>query len=289
MANKQEFIISSIRDGKSIRSISRETGFHRKTIRKYINEYNKEKRKLLDNGEINEDEIIGSFVSPPSYDSSNRKPRKVSSELIADIRFYLEENKIKRSRGEHKQQYSNRDIYNGLYHKGYKISYTTVCRYVKKLLDSSQETFIKQEHKPGETSEFDWGEVKVFINDKHLKLNMAVFTTAYEGWHYARVFENQKTRDLMEAHACYFDKIQGVHRTLVYDNMRTAVKRFVGRNEKEPTESLLSLSAFYGFKFRFCNIASDNEKGHVERGVKYIRSKAFVKQNSFSLTFALIL
>jgi len=92
----------------------------------------------------------------------------------------------------------------------------------------------------------------------------------------------RKTRDLMEAHACYFDKIKGVHRTMVYDNMRTAVKRFVGRYEKEPTDALLKISAFYGFKYRFCNIASGNEKGHVEKGVGYIRSKAFVKRNSFN-------
>lgn len=54
--------------------------------------------------------------------------------------------------------------------------------------------------------------------------------------------------------------------------MKVAVKRFVGRQEKEPTEALLKLSTYYGFAFRFCN---GNEKGHVERSVEYIRRKAF--------------
>ena len=41
---------------------------------------------------------------------------------------------------------------------------------------------------------------------------------------------------------------------------------------------LMPYSSFhftYGFKFRFCNIKSGNEKGHVERSVEYVRRKAF--------------
>jgi len=41
------------------------------------------------------------------------------------------------------------------------------------------------------------------------------------------------------------------------------VRKFVGRNEKEATEDLIKISLYYGFKYRFCNIASGNEKGHV--------------------------
>lgn len=38
---------------------------------------------------------------------------------------------------------------------------------------------------------------------------------------------------------------------------------------------------YYGFKFRFCNARSGNEKGHVEKSVEYVRRKAFAKQDSF--------
>ena len=62
---------------------------------------------------------------------------------------------------------------------------------------------------------------------------------------------------------------------MVYDNMKVAVKRFVGLTEKEPTAALTELSIYYGFRFRFCNIRSGNEKGHVERSVEYIRRKVF--------------
>jgi len=54
---------------------------------------------------------------------------------------------------------------------------------------------------------------------------------------------------------------------MVYDNMKVAVKRFVG-TEKEPIEGLLQLSIYYGFRYRFCNVRSGNEEGHVERSVE---------------------
>ena len=46
--------------------------------------------------------------------------------------------------------------------------------------------------------------------------------------------------------------------------------------------SLLKLSLYYKFNFRFCNAYSGNEKGHVERSVEIIRRKAFSKNTSFT-------
>ncbi|WP_446474159.1 Mu transposase domain-containing protein, partial [Alicyclobacillus acidiphilus] len=83
-----------------------------------------------------------------------------------------------------------------------------------------------------------------------------------------------------EAHAKFFSHIGGVYQQMVYDNMRVAVKRLAG-SEKEPTEALLQLSLYYGFQFRFCNVCSGNEKGHVERSVDVVRRKAFASQYRF--------
>ena len=64
--------------------------------------------------------------------------------------------------------------------------------------------------------------------------------------------------------------------------MKQAVKKFVGRNEKEATEDLIKISLYYGFKYRFCNIARGNEKGHVEKGVEFVRRKAFSIRTDFN-------
>lgn len=54
---------------------------------------------------------------------------------------------------------------------------------------------------------------------------------------------------------------------MVYDNMRVAVAKFIGKHQKEPTGALLDLRSHYGFTHRFCNARKGNEKGHVEHSV----------------------
>lgn len=67
---------------------------------------------------------------------------------------------------------------------------------------------------------------------------------------------------------------------MVYDNMRVAVKSFVG-GDKKPTEALMKMSGFYCFEYRFCNVRAGWEKGHVERSVEYVRRKAFCLTDHF--------
>ena len=78
----------------------------------------------------------------------------------------------------------------------------------------------------------------------------------------------------MESHRNFFAQVHGVPDVMVYDNMRVAIKEFVGA-EKRPTDALLRLSNFYRYHYRFCNIRAGWEKGHVERSVEYVRRKAF--------------
>ena len=107
---------------------------------------------------------------------------------------------------------------------------------------------------------------------------MAAFASAYGSFRYAKLYLAQDTVAFQESHADFFSYSHGTFRTRVYENMKVAVKRFVGHTEKEPTTSLTELSIYYGFKYRFCNVCSGNEKGHVERSVEDIRRKVFSGQ-----------
>ncbi|WP_255489415.1 hypothetical protein [Dysgonomonas sp. 216] len=78
----------------------------------------------------------------------------------------------------------------------------------------------------------------------------------------------------MESHRNFFRQVKGVPSIMVYDNMRVAIKKFAGE-EKKPTETLLRMSNFYRYHYRFCNARAGWEKGHVERSVEYVRRKAF--------------
>lgn len=67
---------------------------------------------------------------------------------------------------------------------------------------------------------------------------------------------------------------------MAYDNMRTAVKKFLGR-DREHTQALLRMEVHYCFTPHFCNPRSGWEKGKVERSVEYIRRRAL----SFDVRF----
>ena len=92
-----------IRDGKSQREIARITGKDRKTIRKYIKEYEENRRALIEHGGVDDKEIINAIVDKPKYDVSRRKKQKLTDEIIERIEYYLNENEKRMSGGLHKQ------------------------------------------------------------------------------------------------------------------------------------------------------------------------------------------
>jgi transposase/predicted transcriptional regulator len=252
-----------------------------KTVRKYIKSYSENLNKLDKN--ISEEEleaVINSIAEKPKYDVSNRKKRKLNDEIITEIEKCLELNEEHLRKGRYKQLMKGIDIHEHIESKGFVISYTTICNYLRGR-ETAKEAFIKQEYNLGQTLEFDWGTVKLEIAEKPVTLELALFTTACGSYHFPQLYRNQKMENFLDAHVKAFKEFKGVHREVVYDNMKQAVKKFVGFNEKEATDDLKKISLYYGFNYRFCNIASGNEKGHVERGVEFIRRRVFSFRSSF--------
>lgn len=270
-----------LREEKSQREIAIVTGIDRKTVRKYIKEYESKKKEIEQSkNEIHTGELIQDLVDAPKYKVGVRTKRVMTKEIEQKIKDHLQENEEKRKKGLRKQLKKPIDIFETLDEEGIEISYSTVLRTIRQLEKKVKEAFIKGSYLPGGICEFDWGEVKVQIKKKWTKLQMAVFTSAFGNYRIAYLFTKQKMECFHEAHALFFKEVGGIYQTMVYDNMRVAVKRFVG-TEKEPTDGLLKLSIYYGFKFQFCNIRKGNEKGHVERSVEVIRRKAFAFRDSF--------
>lgn len=273
---KQRIILAHI-DGMSNRAIANLLHLSKDTVNKYVNEYNEKREELLHmHPDMDTAEIIQAFIEKPTYDSSNRLPTKATPELLEAVEQCLQLNRDKRLMGLQKQTMKKIDIHAYLKKQGFDVSYSTVKRVTQYLETKHQEAFIRQEYEPGDICEFDWGTVKLDIgNAGYQKYQMAVFASAYGNFRYAKLYLTQDTAAFQESHADFFAYSHGAFRTMVYDNMKVAVKRFVGLTEKEPTAALTELSIYYGFKYRFCNICSGNEKGHVERSVEYIRRKVF--------------
>ena len=56
---------------------------------------------------------------------------------------------------------------------------------------------------------------------------MGTFTTAKGNYRYANLYYSQKTENFLHLHAEFFDHVGGVYRETVYDNLKSAVAKFV--------------------------------------------------------------
>ncbi|EKN07539.1 IS21 family transposase [Parabacteroides johnsonii] len=284
MIERQEIIHLYRICGYSKRRISRELHCSRHTVDDILFEYEAALNKE------DPDEALSDLLStPPRYDSSKRRPRVLTPQVKSEIDACLKRNDAKLALGMHKQRMLKKDIHLYLLEKGYSVSYPSVCNYIH---DKEQgkgkknsEAFIRLFYKPGEVVEFDWGEAVLFIDGVKTKFYLAVFTFGHSNGCYTYLFRHQNTLAFMESHRNFFRDINGVPSLMVYDNMRVAVKSFVG-GEKTPTDSLLRMADFYRFRYRFCNVRAGWEKGHVERSVEFVRRKAFCHTDRFKDVFS---
>jgi len=195
LIEKQKIIISHYRKGKSQRQIARQMGLNRRTIAKYIKDYERKKAQLTDSkGNSNKEELIADIVEDPKYDTSSRKKVKLTDEIIDRIKFYLKENETKRAEGKTKQQKKKIDIYEALKEEGFDIGYTTTCTTIRKINKEAKEAYIRQEYALGEVCEFDWGEVKLNIAGKKKTLQMSVFTSARGDYRFGDFITTKRPR-----------------------------------------------------------------------------------------------
>lgn len=282
LGQKIEILRMHFVEGKPKKQIARELKISKNTVKTYVNEFLESKKELIASG-MSKYELIENMVEAPKYNSNNRSARVMTDEVKEKIHTFINENEIKRSTGNVKMCMSAQDMYEALIEEGFSLSYPSVAQYVQKYKESvhTYEAFIKQQYDFGDICEFDWGEVKLVINNIDVKFRMAVFTMAKSNFRFAYLYNNENTQSFVDAHIKFFEYIGGVPRCMVYDNMKVGVAKFVGRTEKEATIALKQLSVYYGFNYRFCNIRSGNEKGHVENSVDFIRRKAFSNMGKF--------
>ncbi len=221
MYTKQEIIIKRYREGKSHRCISRELGLNCKTVSKYISEY---ESTIQDSTSFEAGH--SKYVSTaPAYKAGNREKQKLTQEVQDVIDSLLFLNDKKKQQGLHKKLLKKKDILEELHRQGIDIGYTTVCNYVstKQSRVTINEAYIRQVYNPEESCEFDWGEVKLYINSKLTRFQLAVFTSSYSNFCYVLLYNQQDTLSFTKSHVYFFETIGGVFKIMVYDNMRVAV------------------------------------------------------------------
>ena len=137
------------------------------------------------------------------------------------------------------------------------------------------EAYLRLRTLPGEQAQVDWGHFGyVQIGRARRPLMAFVMVLSWSRRIFLRFYLNQRMESFLRGHVAAFDAWGALPRVLLYDNLKSAV---IERREDairfHPT--LLALSAHYRFEPRPVAVARGNEKGRVERAIRYIRDAFF--------------
>src|SRR5215204_3082802 len=127
----------------------------------------------------------------------------------------------------------------------------------------------------GEEAQVDWGAFgSIRIGRGVRPLSGFVMVLAYSRAIFALFTVDQTLESFLRGHVEAFAAFQGVARTLVYDNLRSAVLERAGTAIRFHPR-LLELAGHYHFAPRPCTPGRANEKGKVERQIQYLRQAFF--------------
>jgi transposase len=167
--------------------------------------------------------------------------------------------------------------------KDFKGSSRSVRGYVSKrkreLLEESEDASIPLESQPGE-AQVDFGEAPFKRRGEIIDLPYLVLSFPYSNAFYVQVFESQNQDCFLEGLKRFFHHIDGVPRTIRFDNLSPAVKKVLTRGKRDLTDGFEQFALHYGFDYEFCNPGAGNEKGHVEAMVKYVRNNFFLPERT---------
>ena len=247
------------RAGCSVSQISEETGYDRKTVRKYLKDR-----------------------SVPTY--GPRAPRA----RILDA--YKGEIDKKLAAG----VWNAVVIFNHLRKLGYTGGYTSIKDYVRPRRGESQQVAVRRfETEPGKQGQVDWGDLGdiEYPNASHVNkqsISVFVLTLGSSRAMFAGLSLDQKLPTLIRMHERAFAELGGVPEEILYDNMKTVVIRALtegtdDRGEVRWNKAFLDFAKYWGFKPRLCAPYRPQTKGKVESGVKYIRRNFLCGRQAQSL------
>jgi transposase len=240
-------------DGQSQRTVAREFGSARKTVKK-----------------------MQEYSAPPGYQrqKSVRRPKLGPWQGVIDA--ILEDDKQRPK----KQRHTAKRIFERLRAEhSYTGGYTIVKDYVRSSKIGGQEMFVPLAHAPGE-AQVDFGEARVMIAAVEQKAHFMVFDLPHSDDCFVQAFPAETTEAFLEAHVRAFEYFGGVPRWILCNNTTLAVARILGDGERKKTRAFSELLSHYLFAEKFGRPAKGNDKGKVENLVGYTTQLRCLHQTS---------
>jgi len=156
--------------------------------------------------------------------------------------------------------------------RGYTGSIVQLRRAVRQLRPEPRaEAFLRLRTLPGEQAQADWGS---FGKLGERRLSCFVMVLSWSRAIHALFTLDQSMESFLGGHIGAFEFFGGVPRTILYDNLKSAVLERRGEAIRFHPR-LLELCGHYHFAPRPVAPARGNEKGRVERQIQYLRTSFF--------------
>ena len=140
---------------------------------------------------------------------------------------------------------------------------------------SAAEAYLRLRSLPGEQAQVDWGHFGHLVIGRARRPLMAfVMVLSYSRQIFLRFFLDARMESFLRGHVGAFTAWNGCPRVLLYDNLKSAVLERQGDAIRfHPT--LIAFAAHYRYDPRPVAVARGNEKGRVERAIRYVRDNFF--------------
>lgn len=255
-----EEIVHRLRQAQSERSIARDLGLARETIRRY--------------GRLAEDRgfLSGDGAAAPSLPEiaagieASYVRRRTNISSVEPYRSIVE--------GMLESHAEATAIHRRLRQShGYTGSYGSVIRFLRSLRPPVVEAVVRIETAPGKQAQVDFGTVGKMWDPVRKTLRTVycfVMTLSWSRHMFVRFVFDQRIPTWLECHRLAFDSFGGVPEEIVVDNLKAAV---LAANLTDPvlSEPYSRFARHYGFLVHPCRPRTPEHKGKVESGVHYVK------------------
>ena len=167
---------------------------------------------------------------------------------------------------------------------GFEGKYPSVRRFVRKLKNATSLPFRRIEVAPGEEAQIDFGTGAPIIdeNGKRRRTHVLRVVLSHSRKGYCEVVYRQTTDALIGCLENAFGHFGGVPKTIVPDNLKTAVIK-ADWYDPDLNPKLQSFCEHYGTALLPTKPRTPRHKGKVERGVDYVQENALKGRTFTSL------
>jgi transposase len=137
------------------------------------------------------------------------------------------------------------------------------------------EAYLRLTTLAGEQGQVDWGHFgSIKVGGAEHSLMGFVLVASYSRRIFLRFFLNARMENFLRGHVAAFERWQGIFKILLYDNLKSVVLERRGETVRY-NPKFREFAGHYRFEPRPVAIARGNEKGRVERAIRYIRTSFF--------------